>query len=216
MLVCFSAVNLLPVAKAVRSKYPTREIIVCADNDRYTPGNPGYSKALETAKSINSKLVCPTFPEDVKGTDFNDLQVSNGLEEVARQLQCLCELEQAPTKGLRALSLDEFISWPIPPREYLLYPFLPEQGLALIYALRGLGKTYVALCMGLAVASGRSLFNCNAELPHKVLYIDGEMPARTMQERLQRLVQTLNIGPEYLSNFALTTPDIKKHSIRHF
>lgn len=210
VLVCFSAGNLKPVAKAVRGKYLECEIIICADNDRYTPGNPGFSKAMEAAKEINGKLICPTFPESIKGTDFNDLHLNSGLEEVACQLKCFCELEQAPSNGLKALGLDEFISWPIPPREYLLYPILSEQGLALIYALRGLGKTYVALCIGLAVAAGRSLFNWNAELPHKVLYIDGEMPARTMQERLQRLVQTLNIAPEYQSNFALITPDIQK------
>jgi len=37
--------NLFAVAKAQREKFPDREIIIAADNDQATAGNPGLSKA---------------------------------------------------------------------------------------------------------------------------------------------------------------------------
>ena len=211
--VCFSAGNLLPVALSVQQKYQMRDLIICADNDRFTPGNPGLTKALEAARAVDAKVTLPNFPEGVSGTDFNDLHLASGLDEVRRQLGVFLENPDPPEPGLRVLTLGQFIDWPIPPREHLLYPILSEQGLALIYAMRGLGKTYVALCVGLAVASGKGLFSWVAKGPRQVLYIDGEMPARAMQERLQRLVETLNISPEHLSNFMLITPDIQKSPI---
>ncbi len=52
VVVAFNAGNLLPVAKALRARYPTREIIIAADNDENTEGNPGVSKATEAAEAI--------------------------------------------------------------------------------------------------------------------------------------------------------------------
>jgi len=208
--VCFSAGNILPVAVSLHRKYPARDFIICADNDRFTSGNPGLTYALEAATAVGGKVTLPNFPDTVSGTDFNDLHLASGLNEVRRQLGLFVEPPDPPESGLYVLTLDEFIDWPIPPREHLLYPILSEQGLALLYAMRGLGKTYVALCIGLAIASGKGLFSWVAKGPRQVLYVDGEMPARAMQERLQRLVKMLDIPSEHLANFRLITPDIQK------
>ena len=200
--VCFSAVNLVHVASSLRGK----PIVVCADNDRFTPGNPGLTKALEAAKTAGGRVALATFTDGQPGTDFNDLHQACGLDEVRRQLSAFYEVE-AP--GLRILTLHEFMDWHIPPREHLLYPVMPEQGLILLYAPRGLGKTYVALGMGLAVAAGRKLFNWDGRRARRILYIDGEMPARAMQERLGKLAKSLNLSEEVLNNFSLITPDIQ-------
>ena len=66
--------NLLAVSKALREKYPAREIIICADNDQFTDGNPGVTKATEAAKTIHAKLAAPQFADaSTKPTDFNDM-----------------------------------------------------------------------------------------------------------------------------------------------
>jgi putative DNA primase/helicase len=204
--VCFSAANLVHVASSLRWK----PIIICADNDRFASDNPGLTKALEAAKVVGGRVALATFEEDQFGTDFNDVHQACGLDEVRRQLSVFYEVE---TPGLRILTLNEFIGWPIPPREHLLYPIMPEQGLVLLYAPRGLGKTYVALGMGLAVSAGLRLFNWDGHRPHRILYIDGEMPARAMQERLGKLVKSLNLSDEALSNFSLLTPDIQNRTM---
>ncbi|MCB9973559.1 MAG: toprim domain-containing protein [Rhodospirillales bacterium] len=66
--VAFDAGNLMAVALAIRAKFPTIDIILCADNDTETDGNPGLTKAREAAAAVNGLLAVPTVPGD-----FNDL-----------------------------------------------------------------------------------------------------------------------------------------------
>jgi hypothetical protein len=75
----------------------------------------------------------------------------------------------------------------MPPREMLLNPILPERSLAMLYAPRGVGKTLLALSIGLAVASGSQLLRWRAYRQRRVLYVDGEMPLVSLQERLRSL-----------------------------
>lgn len=89
---------------------------------------------------------------------------------------------------LRAYSLDEFLDLKIPPKAMLLSPWLPEKGLALVFAPRGVGKTHFALGVAYAVASGGSYLRWSAPSPRKVVYLDGEMPAATLQERWSLIV----------------------------
>jgi putative DNA primase/helicase len=55
--------NLLAVAKALRVRWPDRELIVAADDDYETPGNPGRTKASEAARAVGAKLAVPRFKE---------------------------------------------------------------------------------------------------------------------------------------------------------
>ena len=84
-----------------------------------------------------------------------------------------------------AVNVNEFIQLQIPPRENILTPWLPQQGLTMIYASRGVGKTFVALGIAHAVVTGTSFLKWSAPKPRGVLYLDGEMPAPLMQERLK-------------------------------
>jgi putative DNA primase/helicase len=69
----------------------------------------------------------------------------------------------------------------------LLDPILPERSLAMLYAPRGLGKSWLALSIGLAVASGTLLLRWSAPRQRRVLYVDGEMPLVSLQERLKAI-----------------------------
>jgi putative DNA primase/helicase len=83
-----------------------------------------------------------------------------------------------------ALNATDFLLLDTPPTTYLLHPVLPEGGLIMLYAPRGVGKTNLALSIALAVASGQPLFHWKVEKPTPVLYVDGEMPVALMQQRL--------------------------------
>ena len=61
--------NLKPVAISLRRKFPDAKIIVCADNDRFTPGNPGVTKAREAALAVQGLLAVPKF-EDIGPYDY--------------------------------------------------------------------------------------------------------------------------------------------------
>ena len=93
VVVAFNAGNLLPVARAIRTKYPDITITVCADNDQWTPDNPGVTKAQEVlAKVSGCKMMIPLFQDTAtKPTDFNDLMLLEGEEAVQEQLQAESE-----------------------------------------------------------------------------------------------------------------------------
>lgn len=57
----FDAGNLEPVARALRSKFPRLRLILCADNDAETPGNPGIRYAEAAARAVRGFLAVPTF-----------------------------------------------------------------------------------------------------------------------------------------------------------
>ncbi len=87
VIVAFDAGNLLPVAKVIRGKYTQADIIIAADNDQWTEGNPGVTKANVTAKIVNAKVVMPKFKDtSSEPTDFNDLHQLEGLGAVREQL----------------------------------------------------------------------------------------------------------------------------------
>ena len=71
----FFAGNLQPVAQALRRQYPDAVLVLAADDDHDTEGNPGVSAARAAALSIGALVVFPQFPADRprKATDFNDL-----------------------------------------------------------------------------------------------------------------------------------------------
>ena len=88
--VAFDAGNLLPVAQALAKRYKGVKILVCADDDYLTEGNPGISKAEAAALAVGGSWVAPQFTRDREGkkiTDFNDLHAIEGLHVVRAQVE---------------------------------------------------------------------------------------------------------------------------------
>lgn len=59
--VAFDAGNLEPVARALRVKFPMTTIIICADDDSETLGNPGVTCALAAARAVGGRVAVPSF-----------------------------------------------------------------------------------------------------------------------------------------------------------
>ena len=87
--VAFNAGNLEAVAIALRAKYPTARLILAADDDLHTDGNPGITKANAAALAVGGLVAVPDFgvnrPD--KATDFNDLHTLAGAEAVRRCIE---------------------------------------------------------------------------------------------------------------------------------
>ncbi|WP_339050223.1 AAA family ATPase [Rickettsiella endosymbiont of Xylota segnis] len=117
----------------------------------------------------------------------------------------------SPENKLQLITLIDFLTLNIAQRELILSPWLPKQGLAMLYAKRGVGKTHVALNIAYTVASGGSFLGWKADKPCSVLYLDGEMPAATMQERLASIV--ISHEKEAQAPFTILTPDIQNRGM---
>lgn len=125
--------------------------------------------------------------------------------------QNLDGLEENQTEKLIVLSIADFLAYKFPPRKNLLAPWLPVQGLAMVYAFRGIGKTFLSLHIGYAVASGGRFLNWHAPDPTGVLYLDGEMPGPVMQERLAKIIASNEIEP--VAPFLILTPDLQSNGM---
>ena len=165
--IAFNAGNLLPVAKAIRAKFPHVRLIVCADDDARTEGNPGLTKARAAAQSVGGVLAVPDFgtekPPDA--TDFNDLHQAQGLEVVKR---CIVSAKAPagndPGGALSALSQlpnslpvvqitcaadiePEAVRW--------LWPGWLARGKFHIFAGQaGTGKTTIAIALAATISTG--------------------------------------------------------------
>lgn len=81
--VAFNAGNLAPVAAALRRKFRDVRMVICADNDHATEGNPGLTAAREAAEAVGAVVAVP----ECAGTDFNDLMIERGEEAVREALR---------------------------------------------------------------------------------------------------------------------------------
>jgi putative DNA primase/helicase len=69
-------------------------------------------------------------------------------------------------------------------RPDLLAPLLASDTAALVYGPAGIGKSFFALGIAWAAAGGGSFLGWRSPRPHRVLYVDGELGAATLRERL--------------------------------
>ncbi len=114
----------------------------------------------------------------------------------------------------RSVNVRELLELHISPREHLLEPILREKETAMIHAWRGVGKTYFGLEVSFAVASGGKFLSWSAPRPRRVLYVDGEMPARTMQERLAAIVKASDRADGFdPSNLRLVCADLQQEPL---
>ena len=70
--VAFNAGNLSDVSISLRIRYPLYELLIAADNDRFTAGNPGLTQARQAAVLSGAGLIVPNFADSEQGSDFND------------------------------------------------------------------------------------------------------------------------------------------------
>lgn len=103
-----------------------------------------------------------------------------------------------------------FIQTKLPEQEWLLYPVISKKGTAMISAGTGVGKTFLALTIALAVSTGTSFLKFKADRAYKVVYIDGEMNGKELQERIQKLSSGLNLNPNNNHNLDIWTSDLQE------
>lgn len=132
-------------------------------------------------------------------------------EEVAGIVKSIAKyhLDKSTDKPQRKLVLvngNEMLNRDIPRRDPI-FPWLLQQALVMLYAWRGVGKTWVSLGIAVAIATGGKFLKWHASKPHKVVYLDGEMPAYSLQERLKVLAPSGLPNPD---NLKFLTPDFQK------
>jgi putative DNA primase/helicase len=109
----------------------------------------------------------------------------------------------------KPVNFSDFLMMGLKPVSFVIEPILPAQGLALIYAWRGAGKTFFNLELAHAVSTGGpKCFSWRIPEARRVLYVDGEMPANELQDRLRKIMLGRGMKVPEGRNFELFTPDL--------
>jgi hypothetical protein len=114
------------------------------------------------------------------------------IEEALLRMESLAQTTQGALGSLSPIPLSALFGLDFPPRVFVLEGLLHERAIAMVYAWRGLGKTWFALGLGYAVATGRKFLKWRADRARRVMHVCGEMVAVDLRDRLQKIVSANN------------------------
>ena len=113
-------------------------------------------------------------------------------EDALKQLNAVVEASRGQESLFTAL-LKGAVPFPklkevgIPPRRPIIGDWFCESDLGFVFAPRGLGKTWFALGLGVAIACKTEFGPWKVHDHAPVLYVDGEMPCQSLEERIAGL-----------------------------
>lgn len=139
----------------------------------------------------NDRLKAGLLPDDPEFDTKPMKEPTNGYGAARFESEEQREKSDAD-KDLTPFPLELVISAPdlvcrkIPKREDIVEGLLSSQSLSMVFAKRGLGKTFVGLSLCDSIARGNSKFlRWDIQKPRRCLYADGELPAIDLQERVK-------------------------------
>jgi putative DNA primase/helicase len=122
-----------------------KRVVIIADADE-----PGRKHAQEIAASLFGRTESLKVIELPAAKDLSEWVERGGTREALLELiRSTPDHKPAASPSVRtpliAIGVEELLTREIKPREMLLDPVLPTQGLAMLYSKRGVGKTHIGL-----------------------------------------------------------------------
>ena len=96
-------------------------------------------------------------------------------------------VRQQPNGAVKIVSGKELLHMHVEPREFIVEGLLTRRSMTEIFSWRGVGKTWLALALGCAVSSGTKFLKWDVTKPRPVLFVDGELDAASLQQRIRAL-----------------------------
>jgi hypothetical protein len=156
---------------------------------------------------------CDVMGRKLQGANGNVPEVLREISSLSATLSTSLRSGGSPsTPVLRAVSVTELLRLDVKEREMVMHPFIPTQGLAMLYSQRGVGKTFISLGISIAVASGTAFLKWAAPKARRVLYVDGEMPCATLRDRISNIVAGTDIAHP-LDNLRVITSDLQDRAL---
>jgi hypothetical protein len=173
VMVAFDCGNLAKVAKSAKEMFPGSKIIIGADNDQFTEGNPGVTKGRAAAALVFGEIVYPSFGDadmvDNKPTDWNDLHCLQGLDAVKDQIERVA----GPVRGKLAFDFSRIDSLELSEIKWIVDDYIESDSLAQVFGDPGGGKSFVSIDIACCVSTGTPWHGHEVQRG-AVFYIAGE------------------------------------------
>jgi hypothetical protein len=145
---------------------------------------PVFLGALKL-ENVKRKRIYAAELVSIRGRDGD----KEGMDAAIVQLNEIHEW-MPPGEEVRFTSMTKLLTKSVKTREYLLEPVFTTRTMNEIFSWRGVGKTFFALGIAGAIASGGQFLGWKAPKARKVLFVDGELDEAELQSR----GRALNIG----------------------
>lgn len=174
-----------------------------------TDGIPRVNNVGSYARIVYDKYQLRDFAKETNRLCQRALEGLADPADLRAQLEMLLHTSgNGHRPKLVAVAVDDFLKENLRPIEFLVEPVIPVQGLVMIYAKRGRGKTYFTLSLCYSLSIGVSIFGWTIAAPRRTVYVDGEMPANVVQERLRKIYKSVDGQvPDERHRMLLITPD---------
>ena len=136
-------------------------------------------------KSADRRKAIEVAEEIIEAARRDGEKPESQLHRAERLLDIVRTGRNGERNGLEGSLVDSATlrTMPVEPRRFIVSPFFREGDLGFIYAKRGDGKTWLAMLLAKAAATGATAGPWKAEGVWPVLYVDGEMPAEESKRR---------------------------------
>src|SRR5262249_4665850 len=186
------------------------KLCVFNDNDR-----AGYDHAEATCKlslgiaecvrRLDLKLHWPDMPEKADVSDW--LDAFHTREELDALMAAAPDYPPKQPGGPKlVLTLAEWAARDLAEPDFILGYWLTTTSRVIMTAPTGIGKTMLAMGIGMASAAALGFLHWRGVRKARVLFIDGEMSRRLLKERLAAEVARLGLMPDTF--FALSHEDV--------
>ena len=189
VVVCGSLGNLIPVTSVLKAEKPECKFYLCQDI-----GETADAKTKEWKDKFQGAVLKPLTT--VQGSDFNDVFVNDGLDELKNQLKA------NPIKTFKFSQTLEIFNQPI---EWIVPDQITKNSVTMIHARGGVGKSRVLLELMFALVERDVNLKTGVEYPkenssirwlqwnvpgiHKCLYIDTELRGYQIRDRMQDITK---------------------------
>lgn len=174
------------------------DVVIWPDADQ--PGVEAAEDIARTLRSVGAASVKIVELPDIlpKGWDLAD-EAPEGVD-----IKALVSNAKPSEENLTnfLVSAKILAGLDIPPRDMIVAPFIATNSINLLYARRGLGKTWVGLTLAKSIARGEDFLAYEVPEARHVLFIDGEMPLADLQARVKA------IGAGDINNFEILSSEI--------
>jgi putative DNA primase/helicase len=206
------------------------EVIILPDHDK--PGMEYANAVYQDIRSFltNTKIqmlrfplnekadICDylkTLPELIEWNEFDSLQEHPGRVSIRNVFDAYVKDHAEPIPAdwnfiispgrHKLIAANDFCRLTLPERKVLLGPWLTEGSINMVFADRGIGKTFFCLSCAIAIANGEGFLSYDAPAPAPVLYLDGEMQGAALQDRFRLLTN----GMDTKAPIHIYTPDLQ-------